>query len=77
MKEALNDKETYNRLFELSKKAGTFEGIKIYKPAKLRDPRKEKLLYLKPEEKEEGQAEQQKKENEEKEKKIVENSKGW
>ena len=77
LKEALNNKETYNRLFELSKKAGTFEGIKIYKSAKLRDPRKEKLLYLKPEKKEEGQIEQQKKENEEKEKKIVENSKGW
>lgn len=74
LKEALNDKETYNRLFELSKKASEFEGKKIYRPAKLRDPRKEKLLYLKPEKKEEGQTEQQKKENE---KKIIENSKGW
>lgn len=74
LKEALNNKETYNRLFELSKKAGEFEGKKIYRQAKLKDPR---LLYLKPEKKEEGQTEQQKKENEEKEKKIVENSKGW
>lgn len=74
LKEALNSKETYNRLFELSKKAGEFEGKKIYRQVNLKDPR---LLYLKPEKKEEGQTEQQKKENEEKEKKIVENSKGW
>lgn len=75
LKEALNDQETYKKLFDLSKKASEFEGKKIYRPARLRDPR---LLYLKP--KEEGQKEQteaQKKESEEKNKKIAENSRGW